>query len=135
MSRINYHCCLMTFHLACLVIYLIICLHESRARDWKITSPKPWIKGYVRRRTIQITSTFDPITPSMDPLSSTARDMQSSIQEENMWSTPVTIVMVLAIVAFSVGLYLAIKTMWSKQHKTTNTKGDKPWRSSHETVD
>ena len=114
MSRTDYNFCLMTFHLSCLVIYLIICLHESRARDWKRTSPKPWIKGYVRRRTIKITSTFDPITPSMAPLSSTAKNIQSSIPEEDTWSTPVIIVMALAIVAFLVGLYLAIKTIWKK---------------------
>ena len=36
---------------------------------------------------------------------------------------------------FLVGLYLAIKTMWSKRHETTNTQGDQPRRSSHETVD
>ena len=125
MTRTNYHCCIMTFHLACLVIYLSICLHDTRARDWRRTSPKPWIKGYVRRRTIQITSTIDPITPSMDPLPSTASSMQSNLPEENIWSMPVTIVMGLAIVAFAVGLCLAVRNMWNKHQQTSNTQGDK----------
>ena len=135
MSRINYHCCLMTFHLACLVIYLSICLHDTRARDWRRISPEPWIKGYVRRRTIQITSTIDPITPSMGPLPSTASSMQSNLPEENIWSMPVTIVMGLAIVAFAVGLCLAVRNMWNKHQQTSNTQGDKQWKSSNETMD
>ena len=63
----------------------------------------------------------------MAPLSSTAKNIQSSIPEEDTWSTPVSIVMALAIVAFLVGLYLAIKTMWNKRQETTNTQEEKQW--------
>ena len=140
MSRSNYIFCLIHFDLFCLVSYHILCLHGGMARDWKRTnshktSPKPWLPGYVRRRTITIISTSDPITPSMAPLSSTAKNFQSSIPEENTWSTPVSIVMALAIVALLVGLYLAIKTLWDRRQETTNTQEEKPWSSSYDTVD
>ena len=135
MSRTDYIFCLMNFYLFSLVIYHIICLHGGMARDWTRTSPKPWLPGYVRRRTITIISSSDPITPSMAPLSSTAKNFQSSIPEENTWSMPVSIVMALAMVALLVGLYLAIKTLWNKIQETTNTQEEKPWSSSHDTVD
>ena len=135
MSRTDLNFCIMTFHLSCLVFYLIICLHDSGARDWKRTSDKPWIKGYVRRRTIKITSTLDPITPSMAPIPSMADYCMSSSPEENIYSTPVIIVMALAIVAFSVGLFLTIKTMWNKHHNTASTQEDTSYRSSHDTPD
>ena len=140
MSRSDYIFCLMHFYLFCLVSYHLLCHHGGMARDWPRTdsyktSPKPWLPGYVRRRTITIISTSDPITPSMAPLSSTAKNFQSSIPEENTWSMPVSIVMALAIVAFLVGLYLAIITMWNKQQETTNTLKEKPWSSSHDTID
>ena len=134
MSRTNYIFCLMNFHLFCLVIYHIIFLHGGMARDWKRTSLKPWLIGYVRRITITII-TSDPITPSMAPLSSTTENFQSSIPEENTWSTPVNIVMALAMVALLVGLCLAIKTLWDRRRETTNTQEEKPWSSSHDTVD
>ena len=125
----------MTFHLSCLVFYLIICLHDSGARDWKRTSDKPWIKGYVRRRTIKITSTLDPITPSMAPIPSTAHSSMSTSPNENIWSTPVVIIMGVAIVAFSVELFLTIRTIWNKHHNSASTQEDTQWRSSHDTVD
>ena len=71
----------------------------------------------------------------MAPLSSTAKNFQSSIPEENTWSTPVSIVMALAIAAYIVGLYLDTKTLWNKRQETTNTQEEKPWSSSHETID
>ena len=140
MSRSDYIHCLMHLYLFFIVSYHLLCHHGGMARDWprtksRKTSPKPWLPGYVRRRTITIISTSDPITPSMAPLSSTAKNFQSSIPEENTWSTPVCIIMALAIVALLVGLYLAIKTLWNKRQETTNTMEEKPWSSSHDTVD
>ena len=55
----------------------------------------------------------------MDTLPSTASSMQSNLPEENIWSMPVTIVMGLAIVAFAVGLCLAVRNMWNKHQKTS----------------
>ena len=135
MSRTDLNFCLMTFHLSCLVFYLIICLHDSGARDWKRTSDKPWIKGYVRRRTIRTTSTLDPITPSMAPIPSTAHSSMSHSPEENIISTPVVIIMGFALAAFAVGLFLTVKTMWNKHHNTASTQEETPWKSSHDTID
>ena len=135
MARTDPGFCIMTFHISCLMFYLIIFLHNSGARDWERNSDKPWIKGYVRRRTTKTTSTLDPITPSMAPIPSMAHSSMSNSPEENIISTPVVIIMGLAIAAFAVGLFLAVKTMWNKHHNTASTQEETPYRSSHDTLD
>ena len=135
MARTDLNFCIMTFHILCLVFYLIICLHNSGARDWERNSDKPWIKEYVRRRTTRSTSTLKPISTSMAPLPSTAHSSMSNSPEENIISTPVVIIMGFALAAFAVGLFLTVKTMWNKHHNTARNQEETTYRNSHETLD
>ena len=145
MSRTNYIFCLMNFYLFSLVIYHVICLHRGMTRDGKRTSPKPWLPGYVRRRTITVISTShppitvistsDPPTPSMAPLSSTIKNTKSNTPVEHAWTMAVCIIMSLAIVALLVGIQLTTKSLWDKRQEPPNTEEEEPWTSSHDTVD